>query len=54
MLDADVIEVSNSPWGAPVLLVLKKGGTWRFCVDYRRLNEVTVEGVYCKESARLG
>jgi hypothetical protein len=37
---------SSSPWGAPVLFIEKKDGTQWMCVDYRSLNEVTIENKY--------
>src|SRR4051812_27383444 len=46
MQENDIIRPSRSPWAAPVVLVTKKDGTIRFCVDYRKINVITKKDVY--------
>ncbi|KAJ0950618.1 putative nucleotidyltransferase, Ribonuclease H [Helianthus annuus] len=46
LLDRGFIRPSSSPWGAPVLFVKKKDGSFRMCIDYRELNKVTVKNRY--------
>ncbi|GKA68594.1 putative reverse transcriptase domain-containing protein [Tanacetum coccineum] len=44
--DKGFIRPSSSPWGAPVLFVKKKNGSFRMCIDYRELNKLTVKNRY--------
>ena len=41
-----LIEPSCSPWSSPVILVLKKNNKWRMCIDFRKLNNVTIKDAY--------
>nr|GFC72530.1 putative reverse transcriptase domain-containing protein [Tanacetum cinerariifolium] len=44
--DKCFIRPSSSPWGAPVLFVKKKDGSFRMCIEYRELNKLTIKNRY--------
>jgi hypothetical protein len=46
LLDLGLIRPSVSPWGAPVIFIRKKDGSWRLCIDYRQLNKATIKNHY--------
>lgn len=43
LLEAGFIKISNSPYSCPIILVKKKEGTWRMCMDYKGLNQITIK-----------
>nr|GFD06544.1 putative reverse transcriptase domain-containing protein [Tanacetum cinerariifolium] len=46
LMDKGFIRPSSSPWGAPILFVKKKDGSFRMCIDFRELNKLTVKNRY--------
>ncbi|GAU25735.1 hypothetical protein TSUD_216660 [Trifolium subterraneum] len=43
MLDQGIVQHSNSLFASPTILVRKKDGSWRLCIDFRRLNDLTIK-----------
>jgi len=46
MQDKDIITPTKSPWASPIVLVPKKDGSLWFCIDYRKVNEITHKDAY--------
>ena len=53
LIEKDLIEPSNSPWCAPIVLIRKKDWTLRTCIDYRRFNDISMKDSYPTPSAQL-
>jgi hypothetical protein len=45
-LEKGVIIPNTSPCGSPIIMVPKKDGRWRMCIDYRSLNKITIKNIY--------
>jgi hypothetical protein len=46
LLDLGIICPSVSLWGVPIILIQKKDGSWRLCIDYRQLNKAMIKNQY--------
>ena len=46
LLDVGLVQPSNNPYSSPIVLVKKKDGSWRMCINYRELNKSTIKDKY--------